>query len=477
MTLLISTISLGVVLPVLKEKQMLNTTLGQTLLLITVIADFATMILLTVYITMQHSNSSNNYLILGLFVFVVIAYYFLKYFAKGTTFEALTKGTIQIGTRGVFALILLFVVLAESTGAENILGAFLAGVIVSLLSPKKDFVHKLDSFGYGFLIPIFFVMVGAKLDIMSLLSDSKVLVLIPLLLLFIFLSKIIPMLIMKKWYSWKEVISSSLLLSSTLSLVIAAAAVALDLGIINESLNGALILVAIISCLIFPIGFNKLTPNEVKAEKKKLTIIGANHVTLPVSLDIDKNNYKVTVFSHNENKNSHEFEDFPLVKLETVNKDTLLENNAFDADIVVIGTNDDDYNIELSKHFKDYGVKRVIVKVEDPDKHNQLHEDGYTVYSSLNSTKTLLKGLIEYPSIVTMLNSNNDSIYEVVVANSEFEGTALKDLDFLGSTLILQIYRDNSPIIPNGNTSIQLGDRLLVNGKVEHLKEIKSNLE
>ncbi|MDI6550021.1 cation:proton antiporter, partial [Bacillus subtilis] len=76
--------------------------------------------------------------------------------------------------------------------AENSLGSFFAGVRVSLLSPNKELVHQLDSFGYGFLIPILFVMVGVKLDICTLFQDKTILIIITLLLLALLVSKIIP---------------------------------------------------------------------------------------------------------------------------------------------------------------------------------------------------------------------------------------------------------------------------------------------
>ncbi|WRN54941.1 cation:proton antiporter [Staphylococcus aureus] len=69
--------------------------------------------------------------------------------------QKLMDGTTQIGIRAVFALIILLVALAEGVGAENILGAFLAGVVVSLLNPDEEMVEKLDSFGYGFFISYF----------------------------------------------------------------------------------------------------------------------------------------------------------------------------------------------------------------------------------------------------------------------------------------------------------------------------------
>ena len=61
-------------------------------------------------------------------------------------------------------------------------------------------VHKLDSFGYGFLIPIFFVMIGVELDLWTLLSDKKMLLLIPLLLLAFFISKVVPVYFLKYWF-------------------------------------------------------------------------------------------------------------------------------------------------------------------------------------------------------------------------------------------------------------------------------------
>ena len=50
MTLIISTISLGVVVPTLKENNLGKTAIGQIILLVAVIADLVTMILLAVFV-------------------------------------------------------------------------------------------------------------------------------------------------------------------------------------------------------------------------------------------------------------------------------------------------------------------------------------------------------------------------------------------------------------------------------------------
>ena len=160
MVIIISTISLGVVVPTLKEMNIMRTTRGQFILLVAVLADLVTMILLTAYGTLHASGNTSLWLIGSLVVFTIIFYLLGGIFKKAQFLQKLMDGTTQIGIRAVFALIILLVALAEGVGAENILGAFLAGVVVSLLGPDEDMVEKLDSFGYGFFIPIFFIMVA-----------------------------------------------------------------------------------------------------------------------------------------------------------------------------------------------------------------------------------------------------------------------------------------------------------------------------
>src|SRR6476620_971618 len=187
-------------------------------------------------------------------------YFLAKRFKNRTFLESMSTGTVQIGTRAVFTLIIVLVAISETVGAENILGAFLAGVLVSLLSPNPNLVHKLDSFGYGFLIPIFFVMIGVDLDVWSLVGDRKLLLLIPLMLIGLLISKLLPVYLLKIWYNKNTVIASAFLLTSTLSLVIAAATIGERMGVITKEMGGTFILVAVITSVFTPIVFKKVFP-------------------------------------------------------------------------------------------------------------------------------------------------------------------------------------------------------------------------
>ncbi|MEB3102198.1 monovalent cation:proton antiporter family protein [Ferviditalea candida] len=480
MTLIISTVSLGIVVPVLKEKKWIETELGQAVLLVTVLADFFTMVMLAVYIGFESKNTSKMITLLLFFAVVSVSYFFIKRFASGKTFLGLAQSTSQIATRATFTLILLFVVLSDSMGADSILGAFLAGVIVALLSPKKEFVHQLDSFGYGFLIPIFFVMVGVKMEVWPLFTDFRLLLLIPLLLIYIFISKMIPALILKRWFSWRQVIGSGVILSTTLSLVIAASTIALNMGMISEQLHGALILVAVLSSLIFPVTFSRLFP-EAESRKQVVSIVGANHISLPVARDLQKEGYIVHIYTSNlsgelQNASLDHEKGYTIHYVDRLQPDILQNEEAFNADAAVFVSIEDEVNVRLARHAVESGLKRIVVRVETPEMHEHLQTEGFTVFSTLFASRTLLKALIENPSAVRLI-TQDDSIREITVDNPRYHETLLRQLPFLGDVLILRIYRGESFIVPHGNTNIRMGDRLLVSGNPEHIAALKRTLE
>ena len=125
-------------------------------------------------------------------------------------------------------------------------------------------IHTLDSFGYGFFIPIFFIMVGVDLDIPSLIKEPSLLIIIPILILSFIVSKLIPVLFIRRWFDTKTTIASAFLLTSTLSLVIAAAKIAEELKAITSEMSGILILSAIITCVFVPVVFKNYSQFQMK---------------------------------------------------------------------------------------------------------------------------------------------------------------------------------------------------------------------
>ena len=133
--LLFSTIALGVVIPTLKEKEILNRPAGQTLMLTAVLGEIVPMMALTIYASVNGGNAGRLWLIVLLFV---AALFLLRWFKEPFIwFNKISKTTTQLDVRLAFFLIFTLVAIADDVGAENILGAFLAGMVMKMLEPAE----------------------------------------------------------------------------------------------------------------------------------------------------------------------------------------------------------------------------------------------------------------------------------------------------------------------------------------------------
>ncbi|HCW9163032.1 TPA: cation:proton antiporter, partial [Staphylococcus aureus] len=464
MVIIISTISLGVVVPTLKEMNIMRTTIGQFILLVAVLADLVTMILLTVYGAINGQGGSTIWLIGILVVFTAISYILGVQFKRMSFLQKLMDGTTQIGIRAVFALIILLVALAEGVGAENILGAFLAGVVVSLLNPDEEMVEKLDSFGYGFFIPIFFIMVGVDLNIPSLIKEPKLLIIIPILIVAFIISKLIPVMFIRRWFDMKTTIASAFLLTSTLSLVIAAAKISERLNAISAETSGILILSAVITCVFVPIIFKKLFPVPDEFNRKiEVSLIGKNQLTIPIAQNLTSQLYDVTLYYRKDLSDRRQLsDDITMIEIADYEQDVLERLGLFDRDIVVCATNDDDINRKVAKLAKAHQVERVICRLESTTDDTELVDSGIEIFSSYLSNKILLKGLIETPNMLNLLSNVETSLYEIQMLNYKYENIQLRNFPFGGDIIFVRIIRNNESIVPHGDTQLRYGDRLIV---------------
>ncbi|WFO04040.1 monovalent cation:proton antiporter family protein [Staphylococcus aureus] len=479
MVIIISTISLGVVVPTLKEMNIMRTTIGQFILLVAVLADLVTMILLTVYGAINGKGGSTIWLIGILVVFTAISYILGVQFKRMSFLQKLMDGTTQIGIRAVFALIILLVALAEGVGAENILGAFLAGVVVSLLNPDEEMVEKLDSFGYGFFIPIFFIMVGVDLNIPSLIKEPKLLIIIPILIVAFIISKLIPVMFIRRWFDMKTTIASAFLLTSTLSLVIAAAKISERLNAISAETSGILILSAVITCVFVPIIFKKLFPVPDEFNRKiEVSLIGKNQLTIPIAQNLTSQLYDVTLYYRKDLSDRRQLsDDITMIEIADYEQDVLERLGLFDRDIVVCATNDDDINRKVAKLAKAHQVERVICRLESTTDDTELVDSGIEIFSSYLSNKILLKGLIETPNMLNLLSNVETSLYEIQMLNYKYENIQLRNFPFGGDIIFVRIIRNNESIVPHGDTQLRYGDRLIVTGAKEYVDELKQELE
>jgi len=268
LALVLSTSAVGLTVPTIREQGLLKSDFGQTVLISAFIADFATVLLVTVYTLYFKKGVTGEMLLIALvFVLFFIVYYVGKlaiwHYPERLSVWFKSDQPSEMGVRAAFALLLVFVALSEIADikAIAILGAFLAGVMLSLLFRGGTVLEqKLFGIGYGFLIPIFFISVGMQFDLGALTRGG--IYLVPMLLVLAFVVKIAPSLLFLIRHSLKESISAGVLLSSRLSLIIAMATVGVELGLVDTAMESAIIVLALITSISCPTIFKKMHQKE-----------------------------------------------------------------------------------------------------------------------------------------------------------------------------------------------------------------------
>jgi Kef-type K+ transport system membrane component KefB len=470
--LILSTTSLGVVVPVLKERDLLSATYGQYLLVIASVADFVTLLLLTVLIAIRSQGLTLDLLLIPvlLVLFSVAARLTQRFSSRNfiqRILNELSTTTAQIRVRGAFALMVAWVVLAEALGVELILGAFLAGAVAGLVAgPDNDNAkEKLDAIGYGFFIPIFFIMVGVEFNLSALFSSPQALLLVPLLLIGAYMVKILPSLLLRRQFTWRQTIGAGLLLSSRLSLIIAAASIALNIGAISEAINAAIILLAVVSCTLSPIFFNRIYPAEQEHRRQGIIIIGQDQLVEFIVERLLPSDESIVVICPDESRVAA-FEELPVTLITgcTGIDEALREADADHARVLVDLTTTPDETMQATTLASNtHDIPLIISRISEVELIPQLQSLGVKVVQPALATAMALEGALKFPSIFDLLldqNPDNIDVSEVALNNSQLSGTALRQIRLPGDVLILSLQRDESVIVPHGDTVLQMGDRI-----------------
>ena len=474
--LILSTTSLGVVVPVLKELGLSSGRYGQAIIIAALLADFATMLLITIVVAaLSHGLTFDILLIVVLFVVFFLMYHFGMLFFNRIPgvrrmMDELSHATAQIKIRAAFTMMLIFVALAEFLGTEIILGAFLAGAIVSLLSTPDDAEtkHQLESFGYGFFIPIFFIMVGVDFNLAALWGSSQALLLFPFLLIAAIAVKLLPSLIFKLNFSWRETLSAGSLLSARLSLIIAASAIGLRLGVISEPVNAAIILVAIITVVLAPLIFVRTAPEGEGHKIQPIIIVGAGGLGIQVARQLKGHRDQVVIIDTRKDRIERAKQrGFEALQGQTDRFDPSVEPYLNNAHRLVCLVSNVEENYKICEYVRsNYGVEHVVSRVTVPGEIPRFEKLGVTPMNAATDQAMHLALLTRNPAVYELLTNIEDDkdVCEVTVHNDKFLDRPLRDLELPEDLMVLAVRKDGQLIVPNGDTRLALGDQLTLLG-------------
>lgn len=467
----LSATSLGILLPILKDRGLLSTPFGQVIFLTAMLADFITVILLTVHLIVLDKGFDLEVFSLALLFIAFLVFYrvgrrFVRLPAVSNIIERLSSATVQIKVRGAIAILMAFVVLAEFLDAELILGAFLAGMIISLMRRPEDeeLVHNLEAFGFGFFIPIFFIMVGVGLDIQALLNSPELLAALPIFLGIALVIKLLPMLVIKPYFSWKELFSGGFLLNTHLSLEVAVAVIGLRAGLFDQATSTTVIVFAVLTVLIMPLIFGVLAPDAPEKEESYHLLIGASNLAVTVAQQLIAHGDNVRfILTATEERQVLDEAGLPVAKIGLNEMEKL---NARSIRSALILYDEDLKNLEIARKVRAVGVRAVIAQVRDPQHLPDFDAEGVKAFSPALERATMISMMARNPDVLELLTTTSDdrASKEILVRNTQVVGKNLREINLPGDLLILAIRRDQQMLIPRGSTSFEIGDRVSLLG-------------
>jgi len=273
--IVLASTSLGVIVPVLKDAGQIDSDFGRLIVTASSIADFAAVILLTLFFSGEGSTPATTKLILiGGFATVVVAMGLALREVESSSrisgvLVRLQDTTAEIRVRGAFVLLIGFAVLAEQLGLETILGAFAAGAVLSAIDRDGAMTHpefrtKLEAVGFGVFIPVFFVSSGLEFDLDALFSGPETAAYVPAFLFALFAVRGLPALLYLRSIGGRKTAAAALLQATSLPFIVAATMIGTDLELIEPAPAAALVTAGLLSVVVFPIAGLGLLRREAR---------------------------------------------------------------------------------------------------------------------------------------------------------------------------------------------------------------------
>lgn len=249
--------SIAVIIPTLEGAGILNTKLGRSIVSTTIIEDIASLIFLSILLqSVDPITALPLPFFYVLLVIILVAFrYILPKIRNLVPRRRDEKDLFESEVRIIFTLLLGTVVAFELLGLHPIIAGFFAGLILSDSITSEILIEKLRTLSYGIFIPVFFVVVGMSTDISVFTYGAGMLGLVVAVLLGSMISKFLS-----GWFGARisgfqnnDAITFGFATIPQLSTTLAVAFTAVKLGILENELAVAMIILSIVTTLVAPI--------------------------------------------------------------------------------------------------------------------------------------------------------------------------------------------------------------------------------
>ena len=256
--------ALGTLLPILRERGLLSTSVGAAVLNHGAIGEVGPIVLMALLLGSRATWASALVLAGFMAITALIIVFNERVKRAGTRLvAAIQRGqhtTAQTTIRAAVLLLVGLCALAEVFELDVVLGAFAAGVILRRVLPEgsRPFEEKLDGLAYGFFIPIFFVTSGMTITVSNL--SEKIGPILGFLVLLVAVRGV-PVLLVSaaerkrdgsRVFSWRQSLQVACYSTTALPIIVAVTQVAVSAGTMTRDVASTLILAGALSVLIMP---------------------------------------------------------------------------------------------------------------------------------------------------------------------------------------------------------------------------------
>ncbi len=466
LTLIFSTTSVAIVFPTLKARLDIKKVYKQTLTTSAIIADFATLIMITVFAIMKERENGIKEIavMFGIFLFAFLLKILISLASKnrwvGKAVNMLKhKSHIQIGIRGSFAILFVFLFLAEKLGVEIILGSFIAGILISkIVKTEAEIMQlKLDAMGYGFFIPFFFIYQGAKAEI-PIFTKEGILFVISV-ILGSFLIKILASFPLKLRFSFREMLAGGFLLSGRLSLIIAASIIGLKLGIIDQQINSAIILLAAFSCVTSPTLFSLIEKQKFTPKLSRILVVGGGRVGSNIAKRLTEKRKSVVLIEKNREK-CEKLKHRCIAKIyccDALSLNVWRKINPTYKDTALLVTNSDEINLKVASLLQDeFGVYKIFARDNDPENRELFKKNNVTPIVYTEQLIKTIENAIENPTTFELLNGTEKIITEKTINNLANKSIRQSGIDSVLEIILIK--RKGEWLYPSYDFVLKKGD-------------------
>ena len=256
-TIAFTSTALGTLLPMIRDRGQLDTPFGRLFLGAGAAGEFGP--ILAIALLLGSESTVVEIGLLVLFAIVALLLYFTPGFLATKQLMAIMERghstSSQTAVRWTMLLILGLLFISTVMGFDAVLGAFVAGLIVRRYVPEhleNKLMPKIEAIGFGFFIPLFFVVSGANLDIQAIIANPLRLLLFFTLLLVI---RGLPQYVLYRGVlpSNPERARFALYVATALPILVAITSLELRNGLMLPETAAALVGAGALSVLVFPL--------------------------------------------------------------------------------------------------------------------------------------------------------------------------------------------------------------------------------